>query len=70
VLLAANLGRDADTTSAIAGQLAGALYGRSAIPAEWTAKLAWIDRIDDIGRNLFAMKAPGTMTDLRCQISA
>lgn len=31
VLLAANLGDDADTTAAIAGQVAGALYGASGI---------------------------------------
>jgi ADP-ribosyl-[dinitrogen reductase] hydrolase len=37
VLLAANLGQDADTTAAIAGQLAGAVYGTADIPAEgWT----------------------------------
>jgi ADP-ribosyl-[dinitrogen reductase] hydrolase len=35
VLTAANLGDDADTTAAICGQLAGALYGESAIPAAW-----------------------------------
>jgi ADP-ribosyl-[dinitrogen reductase] hydrolase len=33
-LLAVNLGDDADTTAAIFGQLAGAFYGESAIPAE------------------------------------
>lgn len=32
VLLAANLGEDADTTAAIAGQLAGALYGAHGSP--------------------------------------
>lgn len=40
VLTAANLGGDADTTAAVAGQLAGALYGASGIPEEWLAKLA------------------------------
>lgn len=45
VLTAANLGEDADTTAAIAGQLAGALYGASAIPAGWLGKLAWHERI-------------------------
>ncbi len=45
VLTAANLGEDADTTAAIAGQLAGALYGASAIPPAWREKLAWHNRI-------------------------
>ena len=40
VLAAANLGDDADTTAAIAGQLAGALYGASAIPTDWLERLA------------------------------
>ncbi|MGZ9099609.1 MAG: ADP-ribosylglycohydrolase family protein, partial [Brevundimonas sp.] len=45
VLHAANLGQDADTTAAIAGQLAGALGGQSAIPGSWLAQLAWRDRL-------------------------
>jgi ADP-ribosyl-[dinitrogen reductase] hydrolase len=45
VLLAANLGEDADTTAAIAGQLAGALHGASTIPSGWLSKLLWKDRI-------------------------
>ena len=45
VLLAANLGDDADTTAAITGQLAGALYGARAIPDVWNSKLAWHDQI-------------------------
>jgi len=39
ILLAANLGDDADTTAAICGQAAGALYGVGGIPAEWLVKL-------------------------------
>lgn len=39
ILRAANLGDDADTTAAIAGQVAGALHGASAIPAAWLARL-------------------------------
>ena len=46
VLLAANLGEDADTTAAIAGQLAGALYGAAGIPVEWRAKVAWREQIE------------------------
>lgn len=34
-----NRGEDADTTGAIAGMLAGALYGVDAIPARWIQKL-------------------------------
>lgn len=45
VLRAANLGDDADTTAAIAGQFAGALHGKAGIPLEWLEKLAWADRI-------------------------
>ncbi|MFC4296144.1 ADP-ribosylglycohydrolase family protein [Novosphingobium tardum] len=52
VLLAANLGDDADTTAAITGQLAGALYGYGAIPKRWLAILAWSDRIETAGRGL------------------
>lgn len=39
-LLAVNLGDDADTTGAIYGQLAGAHYGASGIPARWMDQLA------------------------------
>jgi len=53
VLLAANLGEDADTTAAITGQLAGALYGASGIPAEWLEKLAWKDEIAAKAQALF-----------------
>jgi ADP-ribosyl-[dinitrogen reductase] hydrolase len=35
-----NRGGDADTTGAIAGMIAGALYGPDAIPADWLAALA------------------------------
>jgi ADP-ribosyl-[dinitrogen reductase] hydrolase len=45
VLMAANLGEDADTTAAITGQLAGALYGASGIPDNWVRRVAWGDQI-------------------------
>ena len=47
VLRAANLGDDADTTAAICGQLAGAFYGESEIPADWRAKLALRELIEE-----------------------
>ena len=39
VLKAVNLGEDTDTIAAIAGGLAGALYGMENIPADWLNKL-------------------------------
>ena len=52
VLLAANLGGDADTVAAVAGQLAGALYGLCGIPAAWRERVLWNDRIVAAGRRL------------------
>lgn len=45
VLMAANLGDDADTTAAIYGQLAGAFYGEQGIPEGWRSRLAMVDLI-------------------------
>lgn len=47
VLLAANLGDDADTVAAVAGQIAGAAYGYNAIPTDWIEKLVWHNKIKD-----------------------
>jgi ADP-ribosyl-[dinitrogen reductase] hydrolase len=46
VLKAVNLGHDADTTGAVCGQLAGARWGESGIPASWRAELGQYDMID------------------------
>lgn len=43
ILAAANLGHDADTTAAIAGQLAGALVGEAGIPQTWRDRLSQHD---------------------------
>ena len=48
VLKAVNLGRDADTVAAVAGGLAGALYGYEAIPLEWRETLIKRDYIEDM----------------------
>lgn len=45
--LAVNLGEDSDTVGAVTGQLAGAIYGQSAIPSRWLEKLAWKDVIEN-----------------------
>jgi ADP-ribosylglycohydrolase len=39
VLTAVNMGRDADTTAAVAGALAGATRGVSAVPPDWAAAI-------------------------------
>jgi len=40
ILMAANLGDDADTTAAVCGQIAGAYYGASGISDRWSHRLA------------------------------
>ena len=52
VLLAANLADDADTVAAVAGQLAGAIYGLSGIPQQWLDQIAWKDRLLDAAEKL------------------
>jgi ADP-ribosyl-[dinitrogen reductase] hydrolase len=53
VILAANLADDADTVAAITGQLAGAIWGVSTIPARWLECLAWRERIEHATERLF-----------------
>lgn len=53
-LLAVNLGDDADTTAAVYGQIAGAIYGESGIPARWLDKLAMRREITDLADRLHA----------------
>jgi ADP-ribosylglycohydrolase/protein-tyrosine phosphatase len=53
VLRATNLGEDADTTAAIAGQLAGARWGMSGIPPEWRERLVGFDRISSLATRLY-----------------
>lgn len=48
VLKAVNLGGDTDTVAAVAGGLAGALYGYEGIPQEWRETLIkreWIEEM-------------------------
>ncbi|MES2699966.1 MAG: ADP-ribosylglycohydrolase family protein [Pseudomonadota bacterium] len=52
LLLAANLGVDADTVAAITGQLAGALYGKEGIPEHWLNRLAWSHQIETMALEL------------------
>ena len=53
LLKAVNLGDDADSVGAVAGQLAGARYGLSAIPTNWLDALILRETIENIGQTLF-----------------
>ena len=58
ILLAANLGNDADTTAAICGQIAGAFYGEKGIPADWLSKLTMSEEIGILVNILITRKRP------------
>ena len=53
ILLAANLGDDADTTAAICGQISGAFYGTEGIPSMWLERLCMSEEIKELGQKLF-----------------
>jgi ADP-ribosyl-[dinitrogen reductase] hydrolase len=52
VLKAVNLGFDTDTTGAVAGGLAGILYGFESIPDEWIRTIARKNDIEDLALRL------------------
>jgi len=54
VVDAVNLGGDSDTIGAVAGQLAGAIFGASAIPERWLTTLLSRDRLAGLARRLHA----------------
>jgi ADP-ribosyl-[dinitrogen reductase] hydrolase len=56
ILAAANLGDDADTTAAIAGQLAGAYYGYQGIREDWCQHLYWHDEICLLAEKLYELQ--------------
>lgn len=55
--LAVNLGDDADTTGAVYGQIAGAYYGRSGIPAHWQKKLAMLETFEALNEAMWLKAA-------------
>lgn len=54
VLMAVNLGDDADTTAAICGQLAGAFYGLSGIPVAWRERVSHRALLQDMADALLS----------------
>jgi ADP-ribosyl-[dinitrogen reductase] hydrolase len=53
ILMAANLGDDADTTAAVCGQVAGAYYGEPGIPSRWLERLTMRSEITALADQLF-----------------
>lgn len=53
LLLAVNLGDDADTTGAVYGQLAGAYYGIESIPKKWVSQIRKLELIVDLAEKLY-----------------
>lgn len=58
LVTAVNLGDDADTVGAVTGQIAGAAWGASVIPARWLDTLSWRTEIETAAIRLAAMGAP------------
>jgi ADP-ribosyl-[dinitrogen reductase] hydrolase len=54
ILLAANLGDDADTTAAVCGQIAGAYYGFSHIRQEWRDTITQSAEIEQLEVDLYS----------------
>ncbi|WP_258174958.1 type VII secretion system-associated protein [Actinopolyspora mortivallis] len=58
VLLAVNHSGDSDSTGAVCGALAGAMYGKSALPGVWLRDLRQRETVEDLGRD--ALREFGT----------
>lgn len=57
ILEAVNLGDDADTTAAIAGQIAGAAYGVAGIPSSWLGRLHLAQEITSLADALHRVRS-------------
>lgn len=55
ILLATNVGNDADTTAAICGQIAGAYYGVESIPEDWLRALTMKREITVMALRLYEL---------------
>jgi hypothetical protein len=61
ILGAANLGRDADTIASMAGELAGALGGGDALPAEWVERIETVNPSPDL--ESYALRLTGLVAE-------
>ncbi len=65
VLLAANLGEDADTCAAVFGQLGGAYFGYQAIPKAWREKIAMAEKIEYFSHAIYSLVLAGSSYKLK-----
>lgn len=71
VLLAVNLGDDADTIAAIYGYLAGAYYGIGSIPTRWTSSVVMKPLFDGIADQLYSIvRVPSLLHPIRSLVRA
>lgn len=63
LVLAVNLAGDADTVGAVTGQIAGAVFGASAIPQRWLQPLAWRQRIEETAGRLLDLGSRSARPD-------
>jgi len=57
IILAVNHSGDSDSTGAIAGNIAGILYGVEAIPDRWTAKLELLEETTSLADDLLGVRS-------------
>jgi len=60
IIRVANLAGDADTVAAIAGQIAGRVYGKAGIPEAWLDALAWREQIEAMADSLYELGTEAT----------
>ena len=64
LVLAVNLAGDADTVGAVTGQIAGAVFGASAIPERWLEPLSWRGQSETLAAQLLRLAGPSASDNL------
>ena len=62
VVTAVGLGGDTDTTAAVAGAIAGALYGGAAIPERWREQVQYHDELESLADRLHQLAYASTIS--------
>ena len=56
IIEAINLGHDTDTTGAVAGMIAGRMYGFDSIPSWMVEELQWNEHLIEVTKSMFNIK--------------